>query len=243
MSVYDSRKHPGRGVGFPSTNTALDLLPPNLKDPHGYYSIIGVPPWATTAEIKARLRALYRKYHPDTGSRPDTDKFQLIRNIATVLLDPDSRRKYDETPDGMRLLDAVYEAELSRMPDLTGLSDDDLTWIMQPEQPEPRKPRRNRAPRYDYLSLGQRTLDPIYANQWYRALLALAPEYSYRGVVRVMLHDNTSLAWNDSTATLMVPRSWEVNEQVARGALTLMGQKSLSCRTHDVSSYLVTADL
>ena len=102
-SVFDSRRQPGsRGIGYPSCNTEIALLPPNTKDPHGYYRELGVSPSSTHDEIATAVRRLFRQHHPDTGDG-DVERFNLVRNIAEVLLDPISREKYNQTPAGMRL--------------------------------------------------------------------------------------------------------------------------------------------
>jgi len=223
LSVYDSRKHPGRGVGFPSTNTALDLLPPNLRDPNGYYHEIGVKPWASVAEIKAKVRQLYRKYHPDTGSNPDTIKFQRVHNIATVLLDPESRAKYDATPDGFRLMDAVYEAELSKLDELYGMDQEELEYVLQPRKARPYEyAYEGVRQRYDFFAINHKPADSLTANLWYSYLIAYAREYNYHRVIKILLHDGCSPAWDSNVAMLMIPRAWDPNVKVARELLEYM---------------------
>lgn len=66
-----------------------------------YYEVLGVPPKATTDEIKKKYREMARKFHPD---RPNvTDKaagqkvFAQINRAYGVLSDPDKRAQYDAT--------------------------------------------------------------------------------------------------------------------------------------------------
>lgn len=208
-------------MGFPSTSTEIDLLH-NERDPQGYYAEIGVDPWATAKEIRFRVRQLYRTYHPDTGVQPDVAKFQRVHNIAEVLLDPDSRAKYDATPEGMRLMDAVYEAELSKLDDLYGLSEDDLEWVLQPTKARDVRPYADCILRYDYFALNHRNSDSLTANLWYHTLVAYAHDMDYRGVIKVLLHDDISLSWDEDAHIVMIPRSWRPVPETARQVLTLM---------------------
>lgn len=43
---------------------------------NGPYSVLGIHPEAMDVVVKAAFRALAREYHPDTGTKPDTVKFQ-----------------------------------------------------------------------------------------------------------------------------------------------------------------------
>lgn len=218
--LYDSRDHLHQGIGFPSTSTEVALRH-NERDPQGYYAELGVDPWATAKEIRFRVRQLYRTYHPDTGIQPDVAKFQRIHNIATVLLDPESRAKYDATPEGMRLMDAVYEAELSKLDLFFGMSMEEVGEALSP----PKRPEWLAPPstvRYDYFALNHRTSDSLTANLWYHTLIAYAHDMGYRGVIKVLLHDNISLSWDENTHIVMIPRSWRPVSEVARQVLTLM---------------------
>jgi len=222
-TLYDSRDHPSRGIGFPTTGTELDLLPPNLRDPNGYYREIGVNPWASVAEIKARVRQLYRKYHPDTGSAPDVVKFQRIHNIASVLLDPESRAKYDATPQGFRLMDAVYEAELSKLDELYGMDQEELEYVLRPRKARPYDyAYEGVRQRYDFFAINHRTSDSLTANLWYSYLVAYASEYHYHRVIKILLHDGSIPAWDSNVAMVMIPRAWQPNAERARQLLEYM---------------------
>ena len=59
-----------------------------------YYSILGVTPDSTDAEIKSAYRALARKYHPDVN--PDgAEKFKDISEAYDTLSDVKKRSRYD----------------------------------------------------------------------------------------------------------------------------------------------------
>jgi DnaJ-class molecular chaperone len=63
-----------------------------------YYKILGVTPKADAKAIKAAYRRLALTYHPDVARTADTPaRFAEIREAATVLLDPERRRIYDDT--------------------------------------------------------------------------------------------------------------------------------------------------
>jgi molecular chaperone DnaJ len=65
-------------------------LGPSSPDP---YTLLGVSPQASTAEIKAAYRALVKRHHPDAGGNDDTI---LALNAAwEVLRDGDRRRRFD----------------------------------------------------------------------------------------------------------------------------------------------------
>ena len=63
-----------------------------------YYRVLGVPPKATGEEIKKAFRTLARKYHPDVAKDKKTaeEKFKELNEAHEVLIDPESRRKYDQ---------------------------------------------------------------------------------------------------------------------------------------------------
>ena len=63
-----------------------------------FYSILGVPRSATTADIKKAYRKLARKYHPDVnpGNKAAEEKFKGISQAHDVLSDAEKRKLYDE---------------------------------------------------------------------------------------------------------------------------------------------------
>lgn len=223
--VFDSRVSGRPGWGFPSCETALCRQPGNRRDPHGYYAEIGVDPWSSAEQIKARVRTLYHRLHPDTGSCPDPDRLIRVRLIAEVLLDPAQRERYNRTPPGKRLLDKVYRSELSAL-DWAGLDDDDLQELLRPV---PDHPPAGFTPGlryvYDWLSVGRSARDARQAQDWYQALLAAAPLVGYRRRIAVLLHDEPPF-WRAGSDVLAVPRSWTPSPALAFALLVVVaGQR------------------
>ena len=64
-----------------------------LTDP---YRSLGVSRSATDAEIKAAHRKLVKRFHPDTGSKSDTDHFLGVQEAYRVLSDPLLRKEWDQ---------------------------------------------------------------------------------------------------------------------------------------------------
>jgi len=63
----------------------------------GYYEILGVSKNATNDEIKAAFRRLAKQYHPDKNPSPNAKAlFEKILKAYNVLVNPYSRRRYDE---------------------------------------------------------------------------------------------------------------------------------------------------
>ena len=50
------------------------------------YAILGVHPEAMDVVVKAAFRALAREYHPDTGTKPDTTKFQAATEAYGAIM-------------------------------------------------------------------------------------------------------------------------------------------------------------
>lgn len=212
--VYDSRASDRPGIGYPSCDTALCRLPMNRSDPHGYYRELGVMPWATPDEMRRAVRRLYRRLHPDTGTHPDPDRLQRVKLIADVLLDPDSRNRYNRTPPGKRLLDKVYRSELSAL-DLSGMTAEDMNSLLSPSPPPP--PRRRWT--YDYLAVNRRPGDAARAQRWYAAFVAAAPVVGYRRRIKVLIHDGPDF-YHPDTAVMAIPRSWPPSTALAFSLLS-----------------------
>ena len=50
------------------------------------YIILGVYPEALDVVVKGAFRILAREYHPDTGTKPDTAKFQAITEAYDAIM-------------------------------------------------------------------------------------------------------------------------------------------------------------
>jgi curved DNA-binding protein CbpA len=66
-----------------------------LTDP---YRALGVSRAATDAEIKAAHRKLVKRYHPDTGTKSETERFLRVQEAYRVLSDPLLRKDWDLKP-------------------------------------------------------------------------------------------------------------------------------------------------
>ena len=61
-----------------------------------YYATLGVPPDATSPQIKKAYRTLAKRYHPDVNPSSDAaSRFREITEAYDTLIDPDRRRRYD----------------------------------------------------------------------------------------------------------------------------------------------------
>ncbi len=60
------------------------------------YRSLGVSRSATDAEIKAAHRRLVKRYHPDTGSKTQTERFLSVQEAYRVLSDPLLRKEWDQ---------------------------------------------------------------------------------------------------------------------------------------------------
>ncbi|MBU1067193.1 J domain-containing protein [Patescibacteria group bacterium] len=63
--------------------------------PDSPYRILGVHPEAMDVVVKGAYRALAREYHPDTGAKPDTAKFQAATEAYNKIIE---KRKAEFRP-------------------------------------------------------------------------------------------------------------------------------------------------
>ena len=62
-----------------------------------HYSLLGVHPDASPADIKKAYRALAKRFHPDvTTDAHDHEFFKLVNRAYQVLLSPESRQEFDQ---------------------------------------------------------------------------------------------------------------------------------------------------
>lgn len=76
------------------------------------YDRLGIPPSATALQIKKAYRELSLFYHPDNQRTGDERMFEAIKEAYDILINPQTRAKYDE--DGMiekQRLDDPIEVE------------------------------------------------------------------------------------------------------------------------------------
>lgn len=60
------------------------------------YIILGVYPEAMDVVVKAAFRVLAREYHPDTGTKPDSTKFQAAVEAYDAIMKERRERKEKE---------------------------------------------------------------------------------------------------------------------------------------------------
>lgn len=92
-----SRGGGGRAPRWGSMGGRAGAEGANVRDVHGYYKRLGVPPGATASEIKAAFRKQALECHPDTaGDDPASVlKFHKLEAAYRVLEDPRLRKLYD----------------------------------------------------------------------------------------------------------------------------------------------------
>ncbi len=80
-----------------------------------FYSILGLEPGASPAEIKRAYRRLSRRYHPgvNPGDRQAEALFERITEAYETLSDPDRRRQYDTAGAGATAHAATAEFEFA----------------------------------------------------------------------------------------------------------------------------------
>src|SRR5215472_9658646 len=76
--------HPAPGLPRPAAVVAMTTT--TATD---YYTLLGVPPDATAAQIKSAYRKLAKQYHPDINDSSDAaQKFREITEAYDTLTDP-----------------------------------------------------------------------------------------------------------------------------------------------------------
>lgn len=159
-------------TGFPSISGELAVLPePNYyNDPNGYYSALGLSPTAKRSQIKAAYRRLAQKYHPDKGGT--TEDFKYLSQIYKVLMNPVTRREYDDLPYGQ-----IYLGDCE-IQDLRKAGVKDWTPYMAPSTIASNT--------YSYYAFQR---DDTRAGRWYDVLVPIYRFYRRQGQVRLSLEN------------------------------------------------------
>lgn len=75
-----------------------------------YYKILGLPTYASIAEVKEAYKAKIKQYHPDISNEPDAEEMTKYLNLAKGNLDtPQAKEIYD------RKLKLAYLREIQRI--------------------------------------------------------------------------------------------------------------------------------
>jgi len=75
------------------------------------YSLLGLAPGATSADIKRAYRRLARRYHPgiNPGDRAAESLYQRISEAYETLVDPERRRTYDKGEEPRQVTASTFE--------------------------------------------------------------------------------------------------------------------------------------
>jgi len=77
-----------------------------------FYSALGVPSSASTADIKTAFRRLAAHYHPDRNASPDAPaRFRSVQEAYEVLSDDEKRQAYDDNRRRNLLDDPLQTAQ------------------------------------------------------------------------------------------------------------------------------------
>ena len=97
FSLHRAANHPWR-LSTRATAAEIDASDDTTYADGGqgdYYSILGVPPTASSAEIKKAYRRLMKDYHPDQSNDGDTNDFAIFLNqVYETLMDPGKQYIY-----------------------------------------------------------------------------------------------------------------------------------------------------
>lgn len=208
LEWYSSEHSGWPGAGYPSCNRALAKIARNTRDSNGYYSELGLLPWATPDDIKRALRDVYKRYHPD-GLTPDPEKFMRFQEIGAVLTDPDLKLRYDQTPEGQLFIDSQILAVIAG----SGIGLDALTPFRDDELEDDEQ-------FYDYYSEGEDPFDLWNAQRWYEALVSVAPLCGYTKTIRLFITENDTPCVMRVAGIVQIPRGWEPSTALAFGIMT-----------------------
>jgi molecular chaperone DnaJ len=75
-------------------------MPVDSSREFDWYSVLGVDPSASDAEIGRAFRSLARRFHPDSAPQPSAGQFSDVARAYEILRDPSRRAAYDRTRAG-----------------------------------------------------------------------------------------------------------------------------------------------
>lgn len=76
------------------------------------YNILGVPPTASTEDIKKAYRALAMRHHPDRNPGANSERrFDAIKKAYELLSDPQKRAEYNYRQNNRIVIDPEQEAQ------------------------------------------------------------------------------------------------------------------------------------
>lgn len=198
MAGSQRRRGLYRGRGFLNLSKEVMVIPRNLNDPNGFYSLLGVSTWASEDEIRKGYRSMSKRYHPD-GMIPDQEKFLRISYAHRVLTE--HRAEYNNLPPGVRWREEGEE----------GMDQQKADSILAGTQPE------DTPEGYSYYYLHGENYE--LAQEWYEALLVELPQWGYAGRVAIKLGDRLDVRGRKIEVPYHRPTSV---------ALFLLGVKTMS---------------
>jgi hypothetical protein len=239
--LYSSRESETPGIGYPSCSREISLCPPakrNTNDANGYYSFLHLHPWASIAEIKHALRDNYRRFHTD-GTQPNERYFDKTKMIAETLLDPRQKAKYDSTPDDQFFPDKEWFEKLKDDPEfmkrLRARGFTHPSQVFKSQEEELQRERQSELfegegllggfMAFDYFAINaveEDVLnDAVASAEWYRHLVGVAPMFSYKGPLKVLLYDGKP-DYMSGAKIVMIPRSWPATMANAYALFTVL---------------------
>lgn len=120
-------------------------------------------------------------------------------------------------------MDAVYEAELSKIDEFQGMTEEQLNAVFVPQE-SPKNPyATSLGVRYDYFARDH-LADPwrgdeLKAQLWYHFLIEAAPLVNYRRIIKVLITSGEA-TYHHGVGIMEIPRSWEPSPALAMSLFT-----------------------